>query len=488
MLLGDLLVAHGVLTHNEVQQAIDRQRSHGGMLGENLVALGHISQDKLSQFLDFFPDEPATLADTGLSQTFLLGLAMKVLYVRALDTASKLAEAICLPVKLANDLIDIARERKLAEVLGTVGSSMLSELRFTLTGKGKEWAVEALEQSHYAGPTPVSLSAFYHQMQLQTIRNERISYDQFVRRLQHLVLPPSLIREFGPAVNSGRAILIYGPPGNGKTSIAEAIGKTFQGVVHIPHAVEVDGQVIKVFDPTVHEPIDKRTNGNGLRLATRAQEKAVDQRWIACHRPVIIAGGELTLAMLDLGFNPFAKFYEAPLQIKAMNGVFIIDDFGRQAVEPKDILNRWILPLQNHVDYLALNTGKKFQVPFDSLLIFSTNLQPADLMDEAFLRRIPYKIMMARPSVEDYCEILRRVCRNYKLELPDGIAEYLINDYYRKYNLPLSANHPKFLIDCIVDYYRYLDQPPRIGEDMIVFALRNLTVNEADRPPPPRLG
>lgn len=486
MLLGDLLVAHGVLTHQDVQKAVERQRMNGGLLGENLVALGRLSQDQLQDFLDYFPAEPNTIEETGLNQSFLLALAVKTLYVRALDTASKLAASLCLPVKMATDLLDICRERKLAEVLGVVGASMVAELRYTLTSKGRDWAVEALEQSQYIGPAPVSLAAFCSQVERQTIRTERVGHQHLARRLSHLVLQDSVVREFGPAVNSGRAILVYGPAGNGKTSIAEAIGKTFEGVVHIPHAIEIDGQVIKVYDPTVHEEISKRSGSNGRgRLAMRAQEKAVDQRWVACRRPVIIGGGELTLSMLDLGFNPIARFYEAPLQVKAMNGVFIIDDFGRQAVDPKDILNRWIIPLQNRVDYLALNTGKKFQVPFDSLLIFSTNLQPADLMDEAFLRRIPYKILMTRPSLDDYCEIFKRVCRAYKIELPPGILDFLLNDYYRAYNLPLSCNHPKFIIDCIVDYCRYSDEPPHITSELINFALRNLSVNESDRPPPP---
>ena len=293
-------------------------------------------------------------------------------------------------------------------------------------------------------------------------------------------------------MNSGRAVLLYGPPGNGKSSIAEAIGASFTGIVYIPYAIEVDGQIIKVFDPTVHqiagedeEPEEKVSalidgddviNDDDVPL----RKEDIDERWVGCKRPVMITGGELTLDMLDFRYDTTSKFYEAPLQVKAMNGVFIIDDFGRQAVEPKELLNRWIIPLEKRVDYLALHTGKKFLIPFDELVIFSTNLSPSDLMDEAFLRRIPYKIPMERPSVDDFIQIFVKVCEDKKIELPEDLLDYILDSFYKKKGEKLASHHPKFIVERIIDKSRYTGGVPNLDHASVDFALRNLAIRGGD--------
>jgi hypothetical protein len=277
-------------------------------------------------------------------------------------------------------------------------------------------------------------------------------------------------------VNSGKAILIYGPPGNGKTSISEAIGRAFTQAIYIPFCIEVDGQVIKVYDPTVHKSVEKANSGENSLLKSN---QSPDPRWVRCQRPVIITGGELTLEMLDLDFDPISKYYEAPPQMKALGGVFIIDDFGRQLVAPRDLLNRWIIPLEKKVDYLTIHTGKKFQVPFDELVIFSTNIPPQDLMDAALLRRVQYKIRLDPPSRKNYEAIFRDVCRMHQLDLPDGLLGFLAEEFYPGNGLQLAAFHPKFILEHVIATCQYLGEAPTIRQDLVIDALSNLIVSES---------
>ncbi|MFA5712069.1 hypothetical protein [Mycolicibacterium sp.] len=477
MKLGEFLVAKRMVTQDQVDRALALQRDQGGQIGEKLIALGAITPDQLFDALNYFPQPPRTLEDTGLNGSFILAHAIKLFHSLGLETAADLADALKLPAVLCNQLLDTMRERGLLQVLGAAEGP---EIRSTLTGKGREMALEAVEQNQYTGPLPVTLDDWISQVRKQSILAESINRDVLAANLGHMVLPEGFIDEIGPAVNSGRSILIYGPPGNGKTTMAEAIGMAFASVVFIPYAIEVDGQIIKMFDATMHKRLTGDEDQDAPRSLIKRRTETLDARWVACKRPVIVVGGELSLDMLDMSFNPVSRFYEAPLHMKATNGVMLIDDFGRQRVEPKDLLNRWIVPLEKRVDYLTLQTGKTFQIPFDELLVFSTNLIPENLMDDAFLRRIPYKIEISHPSAWMYEEIFRLVCRNYGMALPDDLFAFLYDVYYGRNGKPLAAHHPKFICERVQDICRYMGVPVALNREFVLYALRNLSSNSED--------
>ena len=474
MLLGELLIQLGMAKAEDIERGLARQRQHGGLLGENLLALGIVTSEKLNQALQLAPPAPRKIAETGLNGPFLTSLMLKFMYVKSLETASELSADIKLPANIMGELLEQAKEAALVSVLGAAGLSMTSELRYELTGQGRERAADALSRSQYLGPAPVPLADYITRITRQRVADERVNREDMKKQSAHLVLPPGLLEELGPAANSGRAMLLYGPPGSGKTSIAEVIGECFKGMVYVPYAIEIDGQIITLYDPTLHEMVaSAATGGTGSLLM-----EATDARWVACKRPVVLAGGELSLDMLDLRYSPDAGLYDAPLQVKAMNGIFVMDDFGRQLVQPRDLLNRWIVPLEKRFDFLHLNTGKKFLLPFDVLVVFSTNLAPEDLMDDAFLRRIPYKILVGVPTVEDYVEIFRRVCAANDLRVPSGLMDELISDFYGKQKEPLASYHPKFLIDRVIDSCRFVGTPPYLDTQRLQAAWRNLFVEK----------
>jgi hypothetical protein len=480
MPLGALLVEKNLLTEDKITAALARQKVTGGLLGDNLIALGYIARDELEAFLREPPAIPRSIKDTGLSAQFLVNSVLKTVYLTNVETIPEISDLIRLSPGIVDTLLQIAKKDGLIEVRGSVANNS-NLLRHGLTNLGRQWAIDALRQSQYNGPTPVTLSDYVSQVQKQATVNERINAATLKKNLSHLVVADYIPRRLGPAVNSGKSILIYGASGNGKTVISEAIGATFEHSIYIPHCVEVDGQVIKMYDSALHRAVSSpakqaQTNTTGFQY----RQEEFDPRWVRCHRPVVITGGELTLEMLDLDFDPISKYYEAPLQVKAVGGVFVIDDFGRQLVRPRDLLNRWIIPLEKKVDYLTLHTGKKFEVPFDELVIFSTNLDPAELSDPAFLRRIQYKIRIDPPTRDDYKTIFDRICRLYRLEFSDEVFSWIVDTFYPETGTPIAAFHPKFIVEHAIAACAFDSRPPQLSLELVKDAVENLVIR--DRP------
>lgn len=473
MRIGELLVAAGLVSKADIDRAVDRQLEEGGRLGPSLVAIGAISTEELARFCEAMPAEPTSIEETGLPGTFLIDLMLKLLFLGPAETLGDLAGAMQLSPKLVTDLLESAVRGQLAAALGSGGSALM--MRYELTEAGKTRAREALARSSYAGPAPVSLEVYAHWIDRQKVTNEIIDVPTMQRAFEGLEVADVLVDKLGPAVTSGRALLMYGPPGNGKTSVAQRLDRAFRQIIYIPHAVLVEGQVMTVFDPDVHQPIQK----DGVfrpRLVTSLYRDEADGRFVPCRRPFIVTGGELTMEMLDLKHEAGANFYVAPLHVKAAGGCLLIDDFGRQLVSPTALLNRWIVPLENRVDYLKLATGKSFRVPFQTVVIFSTNLAPADLMDPAFLRRIPYKLEIGPPSPEAWRRIFRTVAEAHGVACEDSQIREIERDLSDRNGLELAAYQPRFLIEQIVAAARFKGIGPSLSRDLVALALDNLIV------------
>jgi predicted ATPase with chaperone activity len=334
---------------------------------------------------DAHPKPPRTMRDTGLEEGFLLDLMVKVIYRLGLERASEISQVIKLSVAIVDEMLRLGQDLKLIETLGQHGASMTAEMRFTNSHLGRARALEAMAKSEYAGPAPVPLSNFVAQCNAQSIRGETLSRQMLEKVFSKLTLSNELMAKIGPAVNSGQSIMLYGPAGNGKSSIAVAITMAYEDQIYLPYCFEVDNQVITLYDPTVHHRLDRDDySDTSLRRGG-----SFDKRYVLCRRPAVVAGGELTLDALNLAYNPTSRIYEAPMQLKAVGGVLVIDDFGRQRHTPQEMINRLIIPLESKLDYLTLQTGRKFEVPFDPVVIFSTNIPPATLADEAALRSSP---------------------------------------------------------------------------------------------------
>jgi hypothetical protein len=380
MRLGDLLVRARRVTEADIAQALQRQSEYGGRLGDNLVAIGAIDQPTLESFLHRIPAEPVDIAATGIDETDLISLLMKLIYTGRLDSVPQYIEAIKLPYHIVVELVRMAVDRQLLHALGTRYSDSLIDMSYALTDEGRRWTIDALERLRYAGPAPVPIKEFSEQVNLQKLTSEIITMDRIRRSMTGLEMEERIFEQCGPALNSGRAILLYGAPGNGKTTVALRFASVFQDVIYVPHAVEVEGQIIRVYDPSLHVQVIPTAADADDTLSFVRQGK-YDARWVPCRRPFVITGGELTLEMLDLRYDTTGHYYEAPLHMKALGGCLLIDDFGRQLVSPTNLLNRWIVPLESRIDFLKLHTGKTFSIPFEEMVIFSTNLEPEDLMD-----------------------------------------------------------------------------------------------------------
>jgi energy-coupling factor transporter ATP-binding protein EcfA2 len=483
MRLGDLLINANLVTVMDVDAALERQSANGGRLGDNLVAMGVVDQKVVDSFLKRIPSEPADLEATGIDKLDLMGLLLKLIYVGRLETCRQFVDAIKLPYILVTDLIKMAIDRQLLRTLGMSDAFSPIDMRYTFTEEGKRWTIDVLDQLRYAGPAPVTIEDFSYQVSLQKLTNELITFERIAKSLGYLTFDDSILEQSGPALNSGRAMLLYGPPGNGKTSFAHALGSVFSDVIYVPYAISVEGQIIRFYDPSVHFQVSPaRLDDESGSSFVRAEE--YDARWVPCRRPFICTGGELTLDMLDLRYDQNGHFYEAPLHMKALGGCFIIDDFGRQLVSPKALLNRWIVPLENRVDYMKLHTGKSFSIPFEELVIFSTNLEPEDLMDPAFLRRLPYKIEIGAPSLDIYRRIFEKECAKQGLPLPEEVFNAIVWRLKSEKGLELASYQPRFLVDQVVATCRFMKVPPHFEPRFIDYALNNLKVRRSTSPVP----
>lgn len=417
----------------------------------------------------FLPPTITKLEDTGLNPLWLQDLTLKILYFQGYLSGFQVAEALALPFAGVTDkLLDALKKEKLVEIKSSQQMGLgESGYLYAMTSLGIDRAREALERSQYAGAAPVPIDVYNDAVRRQAQGRVVVTTRSMRQLMAKLILPETTFQRLGPALNSGSSIFLYGPPGNGKTSIARAFGSLVMSQnMYIPFALYIDGQVVKMYDSVNHELVKEdgaTSRGTGsLRTGVRR-----DPRWVKIKRPFIVVGGELTLEGLDLVFDDTHRFYEAPFQVKANGGILLIDDFGRQQVRPRDLLNRWIVPLENRVDFLTLHTGRKIEIPFDVLVVFSTNLPPKDLVDEAFLRRLRHKIEIGDPTFEGYREIFRRVAQSKRVEYNDQGLAYLLQEWYIKRNRKLRASHPRDLCDQILDISQYLSVPPTMSRDLL---------------------
>jgi len=478
-----LLVRAKLVSAEQVARALELQAELGGRLGDRLVASGAIAQNVLDSFIHRMPLEPADIAATRVDATELLGLLVKLIYVEHIETIRQYIGAIKLPYNIVLDLVQMAIDRQLLHALGTRDSKNPHDVSYAITDGGRRWVLDALDQSRYAGPAPVTLEEFTAQVNVQKVTNELVTFERIRKCLGDLTFEDSIVEQSGPALNSGRAILLYGPPGNGKTSVALSFANVFTDVIYVPYAVIVEGQIMRVFDPSFHIPLSSPPSSQEGKLSFIRSEE-YDARWVPCQRPFVLTGGELTLEMLDLRYDPAVNFYEAPLHVKALGGCFVIDDFGRQMVTPRNLLNRWIVPLENRYDYLKLHTGKTFTIPFEELIIFSTNLEPEDLMDPAFLRRLPYKIEVGGPSLELFKRIFAKECTRQGMPPLDNLIDFVVHKITKEKGLELAAYQPRFIVDQVAATCRFMGQPPHFEPRFIDYAINNLKVHRHAPPAP----
>jgi hypothetical protein len=418
------------------------------------------------------PPEPTSLAETGLSMGFLSELVLKHIYFAGMLSGQQLADALKLPfLNVVDGVLTFLKEEEYVDITGAQGGFYERAFQYVITTKGRSKVHEVLDRSQYAGPAPVPFDAYIAAVKSQSVGSMVIDQVTIRKAFEGLVISEKLMDQIGPAANSARSLFLYGPPGNGKTTIAEGISRILQGNVIIPYAIEIDGQVIKVYDPLNHETVEQPAQPEEDAFLTPgmvpSSSTRKDLRWLLCRRPVVVVGGELILAQLELIFDPVAKVYEAPYQMKANGGLFLIDDFGRQQCRPQDLLNRWIVPLEKKIDYLALQTGKKLEIPFDVLIVFSTNLDPKQLVDDAFLRRIRHKIEVPNPSPNEYREIFRLVCKGKNIPYSDDGLRYLLQEHYIKINRDLRCCHPRDLCDQILDEAKYRSIPPTMTKELL---------------------
>lgn len=442
---------------NEVLESRETDQAEKSELSEQPGKVGRLFASAL------VPRPPASCEESGISFAFLADLMLKTFFHAGCLSMWELGERLRLPVAVIEPVLDFLRAESLCEV----GRRNLNavEISYQLSGGGRTRAESVLQKSQYVGPAPVSLAAYVAQVESQSIAQMSVSAEALNGAFNDVVIHQRLRDDLGAAINSCRAILIHGPSGSGKTFIAEHMLHALSGQVYVPHAILVDGDVIQIFDPMVHRPVPLAAQENRLE-----RWSGVDARWTLCRRPAVINGGELTLSMLDLQFDAHNRFYVAPPQVKANNGLLIIDDLGRQLVTPRDLMNRWIVPLDRRIDHFALHTGKKFCLPFDVNVVFSSNLRPSELADEAFLRRLGYKIHVGEMETDDYRQVFVQACERTGVPFSEAAFRYLLLECHRTHQQPLLACIPFDLASMIGDRARYLDRAPEMTKETLSWA------------------
>jgi predicted ATPase with chaperone activity len=418
------------------------------------------------------PSAPATLQQAGLSEDLVVQLVLKLLHFGADLTGAQIAEKLGLEFSALEPVLDFLKRTHQIEAFG---GAMLGGPSFQhrITDAGRRRALLFLEQSHYVGVAPVPLAQYQAYMHAYgAALPPSVTRDRVRQAFSHLVLSNRVLDQVGPAVAAGHSMFVYGPPGNGKTVIAQAIRNLLDGHILIPHAIEVEGQIIRLFDPVNHEPVPQEVNDTLWRTTTP------DKRWVTCRRPMVMVGGELTLKALELTYSPAMGFYTAPVQAVANGGVLVIDDFGRQQCSPRDLLNRWIVPLESRVDYLSLQTGQKLELPFLVLVVFATNIKPSELVDEAFLRRIHYKVLAENPTLDDFTQIFSDYCRVKQLHFDPQLTRHLIDNFFRPRNIRPRGCHPRDLIEQALAHAAYVGAPRELTIELLEAACAGYFVDD----------
>ena len=421
------------------------------------------------------PPVPESLADTGIPPSIVEHLILKYLYFRGELVGRDIASLLGLSFSVIDETLETFKRQHFVAVKKSLGMGNMSGV-FFLTESGRNLGREFLENNQYAGPAPVPLYQYTEVVRRQRLKENWLSPDLLRVAFQHLVVEADILSQIGPAVNSNKSFLIYGQPGNGKTALAESLFRVESEPIYMPYAIECQGNIIQLYDPIYHNKVEDETS----LLTALSDEKPHDGRWFKCKRPFIITGGELTLDMLDLSFNKHSKVYDAPFQLKANNGIYLIDDFGRQRASPAEILNRWIVPMEKHVDYLNFQAGGKMTVPFEAFLIFSTNLRPDQLGDEAFLRRIQYKMFLRSPRAPEFIQIFERYCLDKQIMCPPGLAASFVQKHYVKGDKKFRRCHPRDVISHAVDILHFERKPMALTEDVLDRAFNSCFVENVD--------
>jgi hypothetical protein len=447
------------------------------MLSENNVTTLHTDPDATVgsvESLTRLSPRPRVLQETGLSELFIADLLAKHLQAGGVLTLVELVRRVALAGPILEKILAFMKREGLIEIRSQVEKN--AGLRYALTDKGRSAALEASMRSGYVGPAPVPLADYARVVRAKSVHKRNVTRADVEQLFDGIVIKEDLVDQLGQSMNSGRSIFIYGPAGTGKTFISQRLAQLFHDLTLIPYAILVDKTVVTIFDPMLHKAVRIEDESKALML-----EHGHDPRFVSCERPVVTVGGELSAEMLEVQYDAATRQYDAPLQLKANNGLFLLDDLGRQKVHPDALLNRWIVPMEEHKDYHNLGSGQHFVVPFDEVLIFSTNLRPLDLADEAFLRRIGYKIHFDNISVEQYQRIWKNACDEKSIQFDAELIDYLINDLHGGTSTPLKPCHPRDLLGIAMDRVRYRNQPRALTRDLLDFAWESyfVSVNSA---------